>query len=128
MTGKSYEVPADMTYEQWYDLYIVKETEKEINEKIIGLKTSNGIGIESVSKHAIEQKIMRKVFIEDVIDALNNPLKIGKVKIDDQGRKSQRFVGSKVTVNVNPDSGVIATLWRTGTSTRRKFGVNKSAN
>ncbi|WP_242828725.1 minor capsid protein [Thermoclostridium stercorarium] len=128
VTGRSYEVPANMTYEQWYDFYITGETEKEFNEKIVGLKTSNGIEIVGASKHAIEQAIMRKVPLEGIRDALMNPLKIGKIKVDDQERKSQRFIGSYATVNVNPETGVIATLWRTGTSTRRKFGVNRNGD
>jgi len=127
-SGKSYEVPADMNYKQWYDLYITKETEKEFNEKVVGTVTSNGIRIANVSRHAVEQAIRRKVPVDDVKDALIKPLKIGKIKIDNQGRKSQRFIGFGATVNVNTDTGAIATLWKTGTSTRRKYGVNKNGD
>lgn len=127
-TGKGYEVPADMNYKQWYDLYITKETEKEFNEKVVSTVTSNGIKIANVSRHAIEQAIRRKVPVDDVKDALIKPLKIGKIKIDDQGRKSQRFIGFSATVNVNTDTGAIVTLWKTGAATRRKYGVNKNGD
>lgn len=127
-TGKGYEVPADMNYKQWYDLYITKETEKEFNEKVVSTVTSNGIKIANVSRHAIEQAIRRKVPVDDVKDALIKPLKIGKIKIDDQGRKSQRFIGFSAMVNVNTDTGAIVTLWKTGAATRRKYGVNKNGD
>jgi len=109
-SGKSYEVPADMNYKQWYDLYITKETEKEFNEKVVGTVTSNGFKIATVSRHAIEQAIRRKVPVDDVKDALIKPIGFG------------------ATVNVNTDTGAIATLWKTGTSTRRKYGVNKNGD
>lgn len=66
VTGKTYEVPADMTYEQWYDFYITRKTEKEFIEKVVGIITSNGIEITGASKHAIEQAIRRKVPLEGI--------------------------------------------------------------
>ncbi|ABB15024.1 hypothetical protein [Carboxydothermus hydrogenoformans] len=41
------------------------------------------------------------------MNALHNPLKIGKIKVDDEGRKSKKYVGEKATVTVNPDTGTV---------------------
>lgn len=40
---------------------------------------------------------------------------------DDLGRNSQRFIGDKATVNMNPDSGKVTTVWKTGKATRKKY-------
>ncbi len=75
----------------------------------------------SISDHASKQAQDRKVSSKNIIDAIINPLYIRKVTTDQYGRKSQRFIGDKATVNVNPDTGVIATVWPTGTKTRNKY-------
>lgn len=48
-------------------------------------------------------------------------LHIGDVKIDNMNRKSQRFIGENATVNINPDNGMVITVWRTGKSTAKKY-------
>ncbi len=58
---------------------------------------------------------------KEILDTLNNPLYIDNIRTDKQGRRSQRLIGSKSTVNVNPDNGVITTVWRTGKRARKKF-------
>ena len=59
--------------------------------------------------------------MDDIKDAVINPIHIGDVITDKEGRRSQRFIGNVATVNVNPDTGVVATVWRTGTATRKKY-------
>ncbi|MCM1117950.1 MAG: hypothetical protein NC543_01105 [bacterium] len=41
--------------------------------------------------------------------------------IDDNGRKSQRFIGENATVNINPDTGNVITVWKNGSATKRKY-------
>lgn len=88
---------------------------------IIGLKTKNGITITGISAHGYERQDERNVPVEDIKDALTSPLKIKDPVIDDHGRRSQRFIGEKATVNVNPDTGNIPTVWRTGSKTVKKY-------
>lgn len=73
------------------------------------------------SKHASERVTQRQITDADIQDAINNPLHKGKEVIDELGRKSIKYIGKNATVCVNPDTGVITTLWRTGTKTRKKY-------
>lgn len=85
------------------------------------IKTKNGIEISVVSGHTIERENQRNVSRTDIVNALKNPLDIWDVMIDDNGRKSQRFIGENATVNINPDTGNVITVWKTGSSTKRKY-------
>lgn len=85
------------------------------------MKTSNGISISKFSKHMEERAVERGVTLNEVKDALNNPLHIDDIKIDSQQRPSQRFIGEKATVNVNPETGTIATIWKTGKKKVEKY-------
>jgi len=38
-----------------------------------------------------------------------------------ENQKSQRFIGKQVTVNVNPDTGVVITSWKTGTRIKARY-------
>jgi RHS repeat-associated protein len=58
--------------------------------------------IEGFTKHGINDVINRKIKPADVLDAIKNPLKTGAVKYDTFGRPSQRIVGSKAEVVINP--------------------------
>lgn len=49
-----------------------------------------------------------------------NPVHIDEVREDSRGT-SQRFIGEKVTVDVNTITGVIITSWKTGKSKLRKY-------
>lgn len=92
-----------------------------VNKSLTKIATKNGILVRSISDHAANQAAQRKVSAKDIVDALKNSLYINDVIIDDSGRKSQRFIGYSATVNVNPDTGVIATVWKTGTRKRNKY-------
>ena len=97
--------------------------------QINGVVASNGIIISSVSKHVYDQAKLRKLLPvmtkENMIETLTNPLKIGKIKIDDKGRKSQQFIGDVITLAANPDTGVITTLWKT--SSKKVAKLKKGA-
>ena len=116
--GKTYKVPANMSYTQWYDRYITKETEKEYNN-LIGL-VANNIKITGISEHLIDRAIQRNVLGKDAKDALINPLKVGKIKKKDNG-KSKEIIGENARVIINPDTGNIITVWKTSTKLRNKL-------
>lgn len=88
---------------------------------IINIETFNGIKITGISIHSNERATQRIVENREIKDALTNPLHIGDVKIDNMNRKSQRFIGENATVNINPDNGMVITVWRTGKSTAKKY-------
>ena len=117
--GKTYKVPSNMSYTQWYDRYITKETEKEYND-LVGLLAKNDIKITGISEHLIDRAIQRKVLGKDAKDALINPLKVGKIKKKDNG-KSQEIIGENARVIINPDTGNVITVWKTSTKLRNRL-------
>ena len=92
------------------------------NECIESLKKAgDSIGVEIKSEIQSEGKIINELSVNDIKDALINPLYIDEIKIDSLGRPSQRFIGEKATVNVNPQTGTIATIWKTGKNKINKY-------
>ena len=67
------------------------------------------------TKHSLNQKINRQVKSADELKAIKNPLKKTEVKHDSQGRPSEKYIGEKATVAVNPDTGKIVTVHPTST-------------
>ena len=82
---------------------------------------SDGIEVKSLSSHAYKQLNLRRVNKPDISEAITNPLKIRPDVQDDKGRLSRRYIGNNATVNVNPDTGVVTTVWKTSTKTRNKY-------
>ena len=107
----------DYSKEKFYG-NAVDKTEKS---GTIELRTSNGIEITRFSEHMKGRAAERKVSIDEIKEALTNPLDVGEIKVDSLGRPSQRFIGEKATVNVNPETGTIATIWKTGKSKIKKY-------
>ncbi len=102
----------------------------EFKEKYLSILTesdkikttaANGLKIKTVSSHTLDRANERGVTNDAIIDALENPLFIRDVIVDNLGRKSQRFIGDAATVNVNPDTGKIVTVWKTGEKTRKNI-------
>ena len=91
----------------------------------IKTKASNGLEVKSISRHTLERAEERNITADDVVKSLTEPLHIGEVVTDDQGRRSQRFIGENATVNVNPDNGIVTTVWKTGTATKKKYSKDK---
>lgn len=118
-TGRN-ELISEMTYPEWE-----KSVQRRKYSGIIGTETSNGIKIRSVSAHTIDRAGQRGVKTVDVLDAIQNPLHIESIKTDEDGRRSQRLIGNRATVNINPDNGNIATVWNTGERTRKKYKKEK---
>lgn len=102
-----YVVPADMTYEHWYDKYVTQATRKEYESILLEQVTIDNLRINKISDHCIDRAITRKVKAKDVLDALRNPLKIAKIKTDGKGRRSKKYIGEKATASINPDTGIL---------------------
>lgn len=77
------------------------------------------------TKHIEDRKEERDISEEDIQDTLNNPLEIGEVKIDQNGRKSRKIIGEKCTVYINPETGRKITVHKTHSKTVRKIKRKK---
>lgn len=100
-----------------YDTY--KKLADEIEKNILGVTLKNGIIIKDYATHFIDRVIgefeespyiqsskRKGVKLENVIDTLLNPEKIGKPE-EKNGRVSIVFYGKKCGVTINPDTGVL---------------------
>ncbi len=56
-----------------------------------------------------------------IANALKQPLKITAVKLNEKGAPSVRYIGKEATVVVNPITGKIITVWRSGTKLVEKL-------
>lgn len=99
-------------FENYYKLH------EDIQKKVIGLQTSEGINITEQSKHFMERVIgtmsdpktgkpRSGVTVDDISEALKTPLDVRNVKTDRQGRRSQKYIGKTATVSINPDNGAL---------------------
>lgn len=103
-----------------------QEKDDIINErKILGL-FANNVQIRGVSNHVIVRMNERKVDVTDIIDAIENPLSITPIKIDEKGRKSFKQIGEKATIAINPETGVLTTVHKTHTKLVQKLKGEKS--
>ena len=110
------------------DFNLYKNISKEMDEKLIGIVTSNGIKITGKSKHSvarvigsIEQK-RSGVEISNIVAALTgNETEILPIKEMKNGR-SQKFRTGSVEVSVNPDTGKIIQV--NPFSSKRKVNPN----
>lgn len=93
------------------DFELYKKISNEVDEKIVGITTSNGIKIKNKSNHfiarvigSVEQK-RNGVEIERIIDTLREPDEITNVEVRDNG-DTQRFKKyGMAAVSVNPETG-----------------------
>lgn len=92
-----------------------------VNRAVANTITKKGIKLTSFSDHAGERAQERKITAKSIIDAVKKPLYISNVVADKEGRPSQRFIGEFATVSINPQTGVIGTIWPTGTKKRNKY-------
>lgn len=99
----------------------VKTNVEKYTSKLKNTTTSNGIKITEVSKHLPQRAYERKADMNKMYDALTNPLDVGKIKTDKYGKRSQQFIGEHVTVAVNPDTGVVCTIWKTSSKLASKL-------
>ena len=96
-----------------------KKTRKELNDKLVGVKTSDGVEIKSFSKHMIDRILGASndpktglprsgTTIDGVLDALKNPLQITETKarkLDKVSETSKKYIGEISTVSINPTTG-----------------------
>ena len=74
------------------------------------------------TKHASERASERSIDDSQIDDAISNPLFKGDVVIDENGRKSVKYIGNDATVILNPDTNEVITTWITGSRTKKKYG------
>lgn len=104
-----------------YDRYSISAT---LNRNLKNVKTPNGVKVRKISLHAlerIENRPDRRVTAREITDALENPLHIDKIRVDKKGRRSIQYIGKKASAVVNPDTGNIATVWKTGSDKLKKY-------
>ncbi len=80
------------------------------------------------TKHSLNQKINRQVKTSDELDAIRNPLDKRPVKYDSQGRPSQRSVGEKAEVAINPDTNKIVSVNPTSSKKAARFKRRNERN
>jgi tetratricopeptide (TPR) repeat protein len=71
--------------------------------------------------HALHRARERGVSGESVLDTLTSPLKIEEVRIDNLGRPSQRFIGTKAEVVINPETQQVVSVNPTSTKKSKKL-------
>lgn len=92
---------------------------ERIQKEIVGIETSNGIKIAGQSRHFMQRVLgtgsdpghegvaRSGVSVDDILDTLNNPLEVGKVRITSGGKRSVAFQGKYCKVSINPDDGCL---------------------
>lgn len=83
--------------------------------------TKDNIKINGISQHLKLRAVERGVSSQGIEHALKKPLDIGKIKIDDLGRSSKKYIGSKATAVINPETGNIITVYPTSSGTAKKL-------
>lgn len=96
---------------------IYKDTAKEIENRLIGINTKDNIQINGYVTHFIDRIIgqysesnepikgkRRGVNIEEIFEALTNPIKTKPGKESVNGERSIKYYGNKCTVSINPDT------------------------
>lgn len=106
-----------------YDKF--KEVDREITEKLEGIKTASGVEIKGHTAHFVDRvigthdglnqpaskKLSKKlnhaaVSVDEARQALTEGIP-GEIVVDGNGRKSQRFTGDNCIVTFNPDTGEV---------------------
>ena len=87
------------------------QTNQLIQESVVGTLTATGVEIESFATHFIDRVIGQTstahsnmrcgVSVEDVVDALENPTKVGPIRTMEDGDVRQTFYGTKVTATIS---------------------------
>ena len=90
---------------------LYQDISKEIDKKLVGIVTANGIEIKGKSYHFIDRVIgsvyqkRNGVSIDVILEALTNPDKVTQIKESDNGRSQNFVLKGKCQVSVNPDTG-----------------------
>jgi hypothetical protein len=78
----------------------------------------NPDGTPKITGHATDRLGERGVTPEGVADAIDNPISVEIGPTTEKGR-STRYVGKDATVVINPDTGKIISVWKTGSRKRK---------
>lgn len=105
----------------------VEKTQRILNH-YLWRKEVNGVKIKNVSKHVSERAILRGLKASDIVDTIDNPLKITEVKYDSLNRPSFNVIGEKSTVSINPKNGNVITAHKTHTKVIKKLKGEKNEN
>lgn len=105
----------------WCRSSVVPVGQPDRYHTIVNTTTSGGIKIKNISGHATTQAKARGVSPDSVFQAISKPLEITPPKIDNRGRASQKYIGRDATVAINPDTGVVTTVYPTSTQRKRRF-------
>lgn len=100
----------------------VKTEDQLAYTKLQKITTPNGIKVTGISEHGYRRAKQRGVSTESVAQSLTHPLHIGNIEIDEYMRPGQQFIGMEATVVLNPDTGNVATVWKTGKRAIKKYG------
>ena len=85
-TFEKHKTRNDENYKAWQREYRW-ENKRLSFQPLIGQRTATGIEITGISRHVVDQAINRGFTAEGALDALQNPVDVGKMKTDAQGRK-----------------------------------------
>ena len=89
----------------------LEQLKEKIDIKAILSKNIHEPDKENLSGHVVNERFMeRGVTLDDVIDAIDNPLKRYPVRVSDG---AYRIVGKKATIGVSAFDGKITTVWKT---------------
>ena len=101
--GKTYYIPSDIKYAKWYNKYVNSDIKSKLEKSLVGINTSNGVEIKIITDHVVDRAIQRNVAVDEIKEALVNPLKVCTIRDDD----SQKFIGEKATVSINVKTGKV---------------------
>lgn len=73
------------------------------------------------TEHALQRAVERGVTREAIFNAIESPLKVDPIKFDSMGRPSQRFMGKKAEVVLNPETQAIISVNPTSTKKAEKL-------
>ncbi len=91
-------------------------------EKAYGVASQpRALRVPPKTDHTGDQQKARKVSDVQMADAYAQPLHVGEVKYDDQGRPSRKYIGKDATIAVNPETGKVVSVWPTSTRRRNKY-------
>lgn len=105
----------------------VDKTRRKLKNHLLG-QNVNGVKIKNISEHTAERVILRDLNIDEILDAINNPIKIENIKYDAQNRPSFKVIGEKTTVYINPKNGAITTMHKTSSKLVRKMKGEQNEN
>jgi hypothetical protein len=88
--------------------------------KLDSIKITNSQNI-TLTNHALQRAVERGITREAIFEAIESPLKVGPIRVDSIGRPSQRFIGKKAEVAINPETRKVVSVNKTKTKKAEKL-------